>query len=232
MNFTEKGTLAEWKDGEIYIIPQLYTNEDGKNHGGAFLCIPNFEELSPPFTIKHGEYRTINKETPHHSHTTLASPNENTWGSLDVTVNWQEESHDDKKNLIVTVEIHTLTNNTIIRPGFHPYFAIQKNSLITIGETCIALTNLPHNVLHMYRESPDHSGAHLTTSNHNIALACTTSAPLSISYGIWSDDNNEYVCIEPVVGHDYSENNMPTPIRLQKDETIILTFTITATRLA
>jgi hypothetical protein len=142
MHFTNTGTLTEWKDDDVFIIPELYTNEHGKNHGGAFLCIPNFEELSPPFTIKHGEYRTIHKDTSLPHHAVLTSAIENTWGSLDTTVNWREEARGNERVLVVTVEIRALTDATIIRPGFHPYFIVQNDSLITIGETSIPLTDL------------------------------------------------------------------------------------------
>ncbi len=51
MKFNETGTLINWQLDDIDIIEPLHSKKGGGSRGGVYLCIPNFEELSPPLAL-------------------------------------------------------------------------------------------------------------------------------------------------------------------------------------
>ncbi len=53
--------------------------------GGAFWCVPNFDEAEPPFTIRHGEYRiTPLEENGNSKVKNISGP----WGSIETNSTW------------------------------------------------------------------------------------------------------------------------------------------------
>lgn len=234
MKFTDTGTLINWQLDDIDIIEPLHDKDDGEGtRGGVYLCIPNFEELSPPFSIKHGEYRTTvcDQRLPHQK--TLSASDETPWGNVEVTTDWQDLEEIDRKTLTVTTTIRALTNEAWVRPGFHPYFSVTEDSYIEIGRTRVDIASLPHDSLQKYRASSLSETVKLTTAHYAVTLDCKLSPlsePLCIVYGIWSDKKHQYVCIEPVIGHQPAQDGLPAPLKLLKDEELAMEFTIRADR--
>lgn len=73
----------------------------------------------------------------------------------------------------------------------------------------------------------------LTTANYTVSINCNLSPiteNLSIVFVIWSDKKHEYVCIEPVIGNQPTQDGLPTPLTLVKNEELVMVFTIRATR--
>jgi len=233
MKFNATGTLVNWQLDNINIIEPLHSKEDGHSRGGFYLCIPNFEELSPPFSIKHGEYRTTacDNQPPHRKN--LSSPAENNWGNIDVITDWEEIDAQTEKTLKVTTTIRAISDMAWVRPGFHPYFSVTQNSFIDIGATRVDIALLPHDSLQKYKAASLSEVAKLTTANYTVSINCSI-APISddlcMAYGVWSDKKHEYVCIEPVIGHQPHQNGLPAPLKLVKNEELVMILTICARR--
>jgi hypothetical protein len=232
MKFNDTGTLINWQLDDINIIEPLHSKEGGGSRGGVYLCIPNFEELSPPFSIKHGEYRTTacDSTLPHQKN--LSAPNENNWGNIDVITDWEEIEDHNSKRLKVTTTIRAISNTAWVRPGFHPYFSVTQNSFIDIGTSRVDIASLPHDSMQKYKAASFSEAVKLTTANYTASINCNLS-PItenSIVFVIWSDKKHEYVCIEPVIGNQPAQDGLPTPLILVKNEELVMVFTIRATR--
>jgi hypothetical protein len=233
MKFTDTGTLINWQLDDINIVEPLHDKEDGGTRGGVYLCIPNFEELTPPFSIKHGEYRTTSCDInlPHQKN--LSAPAENNWGNVDVITDWEQIEEQNSKTLTVTTTIRAISDTAWIRPGFHPYFSVTQNSFIEIGSTRVDIASLPHDSLQKFKAASLSEEVKLTTDNYTVSVNCDISPiseNLAIVFGVWSDKKHEYVCIEPVIGHQPAQDGLPTPLALVKDEELVMVFTIRAER--
>jgi hypothetical protein len=236
MNFTETGTLLGWKDDGTDIIPPLHIDTHGNARCGAFLCIPNFEQLPPPFIIKHGEYRKepCTHNLPHQK--ILESDNNTGWGSLSVSSDWEEHVEGDIKVLTVCSTLGALSEKAYLRPGFHPYFAVGDSFTVTVGETTYTELSLPYDKM---CPVPTVAGtkvgsATLRTLNKEIIVSCSiddgpSNETFCFSFAIWSDNKKEYVCIEPVIGKTHGNDKLPTPFVVEKGGEINLVFTIEVT---
>ncbi|MEI8571190.1 hypothetical protein U737_02765 [Methylomonas sp. LW13] len=233
MKFTDTGTLVNWQLDDIHIIHPLHDKADGGSRGGVYLCIPNFEELSPPFALKHGEYRITPCETdlPHQKN--LTAPDETNWGSIEVITDWQEQTEANSKTLTVSTRIRAVSETALVRPGFHPYFSISPNSFIDIADTQIEVATLPHDSLRVHHANSPAAPIQLSTADYVVTMTCDISplsASLALAFGIWSDKKAEYVCIEPIIGKQPGPDGLPTPLTLQQDEELVMVFTIRAER--
>ena len=233
MKFNDTGTLINWQLDDINIVEPLHGKEDGGSRGGVYLCIPNFEELSPPFSIKHGEYRTTacDNKLPHQKN--LSSPAENNWGNINVITDWEEIEEQNSKTLKVTATLRAISATAWVRPGFHPYFSVTQNSFIDIGSTRVDIASLPHDRLQKYKAASLSEEIKLTTADYTVSVNCNISPiseNLSIVFGIWSDKKHEYVCIEPVIGIQPAQDGLPAPLMLVKNEELVIVFTIRANR--
>jgi len=231
MKFNDTGTLINWQLDDINIVEPLHSKENGGYRGGVYLCIPNFEELSPPFSIKHGEYRltACDNKPPHRKN--LLSPADNDWGNIDVITDWEEVEEQNSKTLKVTTTIRAISDTAWVRPGFHPYFSITPNSFIDIGGVRVDVAALPHDSMQAYKAASLFDEVKLSTANYTASVNCNISPiseNLSIVFGVWSDKKHEYVCIEPVIGNQLAQDGLPTPLALVKNEELVMVFTICA----
>ena len=234
MQFTDTGTLIQWQLDDIDIVAPLHDKPGGGLRGGVYLCIPNFEELSPPFSVKHGEYRTTvcDITLPHQKK--LSASNENDWGNIEVVTDWEETDEQNSKTLKVTTTIRVLSETALVRPGFHPYFSITPNSFLDIAGTRIDIASLPHDSMRAYPAATPSDPVKLSTEEFAVSMACEISPlpqPITLAFGVWSDKKAEYVCIEPVIGSLLGDDGLPTPLTLQQDEELVMVFTIRAERL-
>lgn len=231
MKFTDTGTLINWQLDDIHIIQPLHDKPDGGSRGGVYLCIPNFEELTPPFALKHGEYRVTpcDSDLPHQKN--LTAPADVNWGSVEVITDWQEQTEANSKTLTVSTRIRAVSETALVRPGFHPYFSISPNSFIDIAETHIEVAALPHDSLRVHHAKSPTTPVKLTTADYTVSMTCDisplTEAP-TLAFGIWSDKKAEYVCIEPIIGQQPGPDGLPTSLTLKKDEELVMVFTIRA----
>jgi hypothetical protein len=228
MKFNETGTLIDWQLDEIDIIAPLHSKEGGGSRGGVYLCIPNFEELSPPFSIKHGEYRqtACDSKLPHQKK--LSSPAGHNWGSIDIVTDWEEFTEQNGKTLQVTSTIRAISDMALIRPGFHPYFSISENSFIEIGANRIDIASLPHDKMQVFQVASIFEAAKLTTDFYSVLIDCQLaplSENLSLAFVVWSDKKHAYVCIEPVIGNHASQDGLPSPLTLTENEVLEMIFT-------
>ncbi len=233
MKFNDTGTLINWQLDDINIVEPLHSKEGGGSRGGVYLCIPNFEELTPPFSIKHGEYRTTacDNTLPHQKN--LSSSADNDWGNVDVITDWEEIEAENQKTLKVTTTIRAVSDQAWVRPGFHPYFSVTQNSFIDIGAVRVDIASLPHDSLQKYQAASLTEEVQLTTDDYTATINCRispVSANLAIVFGIWSDKKHEYVCIEPVIGNQPAQDGLPAPLTLLKDEELVMVFTISANK--
>lgn len=233
MKFTDTGTLINWQLDDIHIIQPLHDKPDGGSRGGVYLCIPNFEELTPPFALKHGEYRITpcDSDLPHQKN--LTAPADVNWGSVEVITDWQELTEANGKTLTVSTRIRAVSETALVRPGFHPYFSISPHSFIDIADTQIEVATLPHDSLRVHHAKSPAAPVKLSTTDYAVTMACDISPlseDLSLAFGIWSDKQAEYVCIEPIIGKQPGPDGLPTPLTLQQDEELVMVFTIRAER--
>lgn len=234
MNFTDTGTLINWQLDDINIIEPVHSKEGGGTRGGVYLCIPNFEELSPPFSIKHREYRTTvcDSQLPHQKN--LTASKEYNWGDVEVITYWEEKDDQSSKTLKVTTKIRALSHTAWVRPGFHPYFSITQDSFIQLGAMRIDVQALPHDSMRAYPAAALTDEVKLNTADYTASMSCEISSPsqqMALAFAVWSDKKTEYVCIEPVIGEQPGDDDLPSPLRLLEAEELMLAFTIRADRL-
>lgn len=208
--FNEFLTLTKWKD-VIFHMKEI----EGKNRGGFFLCIPNFEADENIFTVKHGEYR---KTLP--SYIENEKILEGKWGKIKVATNWEE----DDNTLFVETKITSLKDNTYIRPGFHPYFFVGNDFQINIGNKNISKNDLPDDQLIILDSRTNE--AELITNNKTIRIEIDTYNK-DVSFGVWSDNKNNYVCVEPIIGEGMDYNNLPKAFTLREEEVFSVNCKIT-----
>ena len=67
IELSNKGTLLSFSLGENAIISPY--SEVSPYRGGAFWCLPNFDEGITPFTVRHGEYRKTEEIKKDEAHT-------------------------------------------------------------------------------------------------------------------------------------------------------------------
>ncbi len=195
--FNEFSTLLYWKD-VIYQSQNTY----GKNRGGFFLCLPNFEEDKENFEIKHGEYR---KEAQS-SHQKIL---EGKWGKIKVETEWQENN----TALLTKIKIISLKDKTKLLPGLHPYFVVGENFEINIGQQIISKNNLADDKLIILNEETN--TAKLITNNKTIQIDVVAQNK-NISFSVWSDNKDNYICIEPIINEGL-ENNFPKYFTLDEN---------------
>lgn len=231
MEFTETGTLKKWSVHGVDIIPHIYETASGKSRGGAFLCLPNFEALPAPFEIKHGEYRKELCKTELPQQKIIASKHTPGWGKLSTSVMWEETLSGEVSILTTCVVLKALSDTVHLRPGFHPYFTIAKPFSIVIGDTTIDETSLPYDQLYALPVHSDSPAARLNTNVATVLLSCSvagwpSNSTPSYSFCVWSDNKDEYVCIEPVIGGTHNDEGLPSPFILEKNTELTLVFTI------
>jgi hypothetical protein len=233
MKFNDTGTLINWQLDDINVVAPLHGKEDGGSRGGVYLCIPNFEALSPPFSIKHGEYRvtTCDSKLPHYKN--LASDGGHDWGNVEVVTDWDDIAEANSKTLKVRASIRALSESAWVRPGFHPYFSIDADSFIDIAGGRLEIAGMPHDTMQTFRAASLAETVKLTTASFTAEVRCDTarfSEELSLVFVVWSDKQHEYVCIEPVIGGAPAEDGLPAPLTLVKGAELELEFSILARR--
>ncbi len=233
MQFTNTGTLTVWKVDEEAVIPEIHTNSNGQNRGGAFLCLPNFESLPEIFEVKHGEYRitSCDQTLPHHK--ILEGEKSPSWGSITTETTWEEELTETGAKLITTTKLQSLKESSLLRPGFHPYFSVTSGWGVTVGNSTLSNTSYTKDKL-ITLSSPSSESAMLISNKHTIKVSAsiennTLTSPLTI-FGIWSDDPDTYICIEPIIGYSIDADGLPKPFIVERGTTITLTFIVELVR--
>ena len=230
LTFSKTGTLLSYTKNKREIIYPYH--ENGEQRGGAFWCIPNFDESGRLFTSRHGEYRRTDSRGDEKSLTTKRLSG--TWGSLQVDTVWKS----DETTLESSVELFSLSDETIIRPGFHPYFVIkgkQEECFLTINNVVISLGEITEEVKNIYPAQEEKKdlpiSASLQTKEGTIRIcfeALTSNETIHLDYAfcVWTDDKENYVCIETVVGIQYGEDGLPLPFVLTNNETFSMKMTL------
>jgi hypothetical protein len=238
--FSDTGTLLEWHTPQGSIIHPLTTFTETKKRGGAFLCIPNFEELNPPFAKKHGEYRNT-LCTPAPPHVKKIEPEVGgVWGSVDTLTEWSEECSGNISTLTVISTITATQSPTLIRPGFHPYFTTKGTFSVSVADSLIDNDSLIHDTpVHIKTDTNNgHASAVVTTDKYKIEISLSMSSlpqnqTPNISFTVWSDNSGNYICVEPSFGSKYiSESKLPEPIHLESGDVVSATFTVCVTNVA
>ena len=231
MDFTETGTLVKWSIGDIVVIPEIIEVSENKFRGGAFWCIPNFDQLGYPFEIKHGEYRITKCSTPTLPHEKFLSAESGAgWGKLATRVLWEEKTMLNVYQLETRAHLQALSPMTILRPGFHPYFKVHTSFILEIGGITITSETMPVDKIVSVPAQKNASGnavATLKTGNLHITVAATMEEDLlrsstCFSFCIWSDKPEGYICVEPVYGTTQGIDNLPTSFALGRGQTTTL----------
>lgn len=206
----EFGTLTHWNDVTC-LYP--YTKTEDSFRGGAFWCIPNQGPMYDVFEKQNGEYRKIVAE--HNSTTKHLSGK---WGELNTGVDWNTKDN----TLVSTMKLVALRDGTFVRPGFHPYFSVSGNYTITIGAKTISKETLAENKITTILIQTS-TKAVLEQENATTEISFTVNSTLktkevSLSFAVWSDNKENYVCIEPVVGGEEYFDGSLSPITLEQGE--------------
>lgn len=242
MKFNKGGSLTEWSKDSINIIPQLILTKENKLRGGAFLCLPNFDELPEPFTHRHGEYRITKGEESPQQMKIIESESENGWGSLSTETKWSElQTAPNHHQLIITSTLTCLSDYCHLRPGFHPYFSPHGEFVVTLQKPDSTLVKV--NKITLRNDSPNHQRvispnntavAEISTDRYSLSVTAQVlnwknSSPATFSFTVWSDDKEKYVCVEPSLGVGSLDSGLPGPFTLARGESITLAFTIDVT---
>ncbi len=222
------GTLITFTSLDDTVISPLPENEGG--HGGAFWCLPNFDEGIAPFTVRHGEYR----KTPGAfvGEATVSKTISGPWGELHTKASWVFG----ETGLTTSMSLSAKRHETAVRPGFHPYFALQKPTSsyhIIIGNTIIESATILENMKMVVPCISEDGVIKATLINGIHASDLTFSVrktnkeePFSFAICLWTDQKDKYICIEPVCGIGYDESGFPKPFTLKENETLDLEVTI------
>lgn len=216
--FGKTGTLLRHeKDGGDLILYPFHSDE--KTRGGAFWCVPNFDEL-PEFPLRHGEYRKTEGDcrTPK----TL----EGSWGKVLVTTVWEEH----ETGVVSRITITSLSHETLVRPGFHPYFAVKDFFNIFFLNEIFSTKNLEVTKKNIVLCNDDSEGIYVKVSSRlgdsSLTFTAKSSNPLRrLTYGLclWSDNMTNYICIEPVIGSNRDGEGLPNILKLGLGETLDIT---------
>jgi galactose mutarotase-like enzyme len=221
LSFNEFGTLLSWKE-----FPCLYpfTKTGESFRGGAFWCIPNQGPTYDVFEVQNGEYRkTLSEKNSTEKHLLGA------WGELTANLAWETTGN----TLTTKAVITSLKDGTLVRPGFHPYFAVSGNFSITIGHKTFNKEILTSNgrttvVVHTGNKAVLEQESGKTEISFN---AISAKQEMTFTFCIWTDDKEKYVCIEPVIGKDLTKEELfdgsPAPLVMKNKETLTVTSTIT-----
>ncbi len=218
------GTLITFTSVGELVIATLPEKENA--HGGAFWCLPNFDELGSSFTVRHGEYRETLGEFS--SDTTLAKTISGPWGELETNAIWQFGETEFTSHMTLLSK----RCETLVRPGFHPYLTLQKASSsyhIIIGDTIIESAMILEN-MKMIVPCTEEEGAikatlisGIRTTHLTYSVQRSESAEhLSFAFCLWTDLKEKYICIEPVSGIGYDESGLPKPFMLDDTEVLKL----------
>lgn len=223
LSFNEFNTLTDWKNVSC-LYP--FTPNGESFRGGAFWCIPNQGPTYDVFGVQNGEYRTIRSERG----TSVKTLN-GIWGEATADISWEAKEN----TLTSRAFIASLKNNTLVRPGFHPYFKVSGNFTITIGKKTftnetIALNNRLTVIVH----NEGKATLEQEYSKTEISFTARSNGPeMTISFCLWTDNKEKYICIEPVVGKDITKEELfdgsPAPLMLKKGDTVTIDSTITTT---
>lgn len=198
--------------------------------GGAFWCLPNFDESGTPFTVRHGEYRVTEGESARDGVMTknLIGP----WGSLGTRSLW--EYHE--TGLRSTLSVTSLTDETVLRPGFHPYFNTETgDSLLSLnlGETTLLRGEIQEGAKMIVPVNPveDICTATLVYKNSKITLRFSLVSESkkihhAFAFCVWTDNLSRYVCVEPVLGSQELKEGLPDSFLIKKGESVTLSISI------
>lgn len=196
------GTVLEWVcDGENLIFPERKVGE--KSRGGIPICFPFFG--SSPFEgiPKHGWLRrqtlTVLEEAG--NSVILAGKNDRL-----PSFNWLlaykvSVSIGPKGRLTMKLEAERLEDGEYyalpINPGFHPYFLSDPafpiaNCLARVGKSVIS--DFPKQSVRI-----DFAEPILVKSGKRTVLIGTGGYTVGSCLTLWSDDPNQYFCLEPVL---------------------------------
>jgi hypothetical protein len=239
LSFTKTGTLNGWNIGGKEIIPMQKEIKTGVFRGGSFLCIPNFEQLPYPFEKKHGEYRHVecDPELPHTK--VFGGTHLPSWGKVSTRVLWEENSKHGIEELSVRGYIQALSKDTLLRPGYHPYFKVDGPYTISLCGITINSADILADKMRAIPIPPNgckEAIATLVTGSTHISVAILRETEVKIpnecfSFCVWSDKPDEYVCIEPVYGSTHGLDNLPTHFTLQANQSLTLISKIFVTHL-
>jgi galactose mutarotase-like enzyme len=203
------------------------------DRGGAFWCLPNFDDDGPPFTIRHGEYRKTEGEQGERDSMTknLSGP----WGNLITKSSWEFG----ETGMKTTLFLLSPSSETYIRPGFHPYFNTEDGESllsITVGESIFLRADLRENTkMIVPAECVGGScAATLMYQNSEIVLRFTVVSESekrghAFAFCIWTDNLSRYVCIEPVLGSQELKEGLPDSFLLANGESITLSISVDIT---
>lgn len=218
------GTLIAFTSlGDTVISPLPETNG---GHGGAFWCLPNFDDGATSFTVRHGEYRKMPGEFL--NETTVMKNISGPWGELESDAVWELGETELTSHMTLTAKRH----ETLIRPGFHPYLTLQKagsNYHIIIGDKIIESSTILED-MKMVVPCTGEEGVIEATLTCGIRTAHIifsvqrphNTQPISFAFCLWTDKKENYICIEPVSGVGYDETGLPKPFKLDEEERLVL----------
>ncbi len=198
--------------------------------GGAFWCLPNFDEDGAPFTVRHGEYRVTEGESIGNEVMTkkITGP----WGSLQTTSLWEYHETGFRSTLSVT----SLSDETALRPGFHPYFKTEDgDSLLSVHLEGTTLTKSEFRektkMIFLVKCLGNSCAATLVYANSKTRLRFalvseTKKRDYAFAFCVWTDNLSKYICIEPVIGGQNKEENLPDPFFIKKGESITFSVSI------
>lgn len=225
LSFDKFDTLLEWKNSS-YLYP--FTPRGESFRGGAFWCIPNQGPTYDIFEVQNGEYRKTEKAGD-----TRQKHLAGKWGEIESSVSWEEVSGSLKSAATITA----LRNNTLIRPGFHPYFKVSGNFVITIGKKTLTNETIVQNDrLTIVVHNEGRAIIEQEYSKTELSFIARSNGPeMTISFCVWTDDKEKYICIEPVIGKDIAKEELfdgsPAPLALKKGDSVTIECVISSSSL-
>jgi galactose mutarotase-like enzyme len=219
IHLSSTGTLLDFSLQEKNLIYPFTRNE--KERGGAFWCLPNFDEPQNSFSVRHGEYR---KNDGVFTGDFFEKRIQGLWGDLQTSCHWEG----DETGFTSTMTMTSLSDETLIRPGFHPYFVSKDDMLVQVDKATLSLASLEVDTkaVLMCNES-NQTVATLCSAQEKIMITLTASkSECHFSFCVWTDNKSSYLCVEPVCGISYDNDSLPSPFLLSLGETLTLTAKI------
>lgn len=194
--------------GENLIYPARLFNE--KSRGGIPICFPFFGKSTDEFSgiPQHGWLRNQELELVEQSdiHVQLTGENEPTkefpWKlKYFITITVDSEENSLLMELVVTRLADGEYFSAPINPGFHPYFCSDQLNAIAYGMANVGNGNIITDFPEQSVKIPVGNPILIKSGTRIIEMVLEGDFSASSCLTLWSDNIEEYFCVEPVLTH-------------------------------
>jgi galactose mutarotase-like enzyme len=205
------------ESGRPVLFPR--TTLEGKRRGGSHVCLPYFNPDEAGILPQHGFGRDVewNIDVSGDAQSAVCSYDERAGIFQGLAAQIIYSLKDACFTTALTVANHG-QNTFLISPGFHPYFSVDRESIVLNGKSVDLGEFEP------FQSCPDMPTMTLTTNGKTVTIASD-----SLTHTVvWSDARGDYLCIEPTLtGGGFNSQTNQGGIEVAPGQAYKYTYTIT-----